>query len=67
MILPLLIWSVAGHTLLMPLLTLLGAVAILLGILGLAGIIGTTLGVEIALFVVGFVLIAIDNRGRLNL
>jgi uncharacterized membrane protein YtjA (UPF0391 family) len=51
----------------MPILTLLGAVAILLGILGLAGVIGTTLGVEIALFVIGLVLIALDNRGRLNL
>lgn len=56
-----------GHTALMPILTLLGAVAILLGILGLAGVIGTTLGVEIALFVIGLVLIALDNRGRLNL
>ncbi len=56
-----------GHTARMPILTLLGAVAILLGILGLAGVIATTLGVEIALFVIGLVLIALDNRGRLNL
>lgn len=56
-----------GHTAPMPILTLLGAVAILLGILGLAGVIPTSLGVEIALFVIGLVLIALDNRGRLRL
>lgn len=55
---------VTGHTPIMGILTILGAVAILLGILGLANVIATTVGVEIALFVVGFVLIAFENRGR---
>lgn len=46
----------------MDLLTILGAVAILLGILGLAGVIGTTVGVEIALLIIGFVLIAFGSK-----
>lgn len=50
----------------MDLIGLLGFVAILLAILGLAGIISTTLGVEIALFVIGIVLIGYfgTNRSR---
>lgn len=50
--------GVAGHTSRMSLLVVLGAVAILLAILGLAGVIATSVGVEIALGVIGLVLIA---------
>lgn len=64
---PLDLASVTAHTLIMSLLSLLGAIAILLGILGLAGVIGTSVGIEIALFVIGVVLIALDNRSSLNL
>lgn len=47
----------------MNVLTLLGAVAILLGLLGLAGVIGTTLLVEIILIVVGLFLVGVIGTG----
>ena len=49
----------------MDLLAILGFVAVLLGILGLAGVIATTLAVEIVLIVVGLVLIGYGGRGRI--
>lgn len=64
---PLDLANVAPHTAAMSILVILGAVAILLGILGLAGVIATSVGVEIALFVVGAVLILFASRGNLRL
>jgi hypothetical protein len=51
----------------MDLIALLGFLAILLAILGLAGVIATTVGVEIALGIVGILLLAYGGRGRLRL
>lgn len=57
---------VTAHTPSMNILVILGAVAILLAILGLAGVIATTLIVEIVLAAIGLLLIAFST-GRLNL
>lgn len=54
-----------GHTARMSILTVLGLIAIALGILGLVGVIGTTLVAEIILIVVGICLIAYA-QGRLR-
>lgn len=48
----------------MDLIALLGAIAILLGILGLAAVIHVTVGVIIVLFIIGFVLLFWGGRSR---